>query len=246
MSVLNREITTMEKSVVDLIRSLTEKKLLIPPFQREFVWEPADVLTLWDSLFRFYPIGSLLSWESPGYLRVHRRAGGQILPEPEAAAGTSKKWLYLLDGQQRATALLLSILGEKARSKQQYPFDYTLYFDATAAGFFFENSLNRRKRNVNPLFLISLKEIYEGGKAVAAGLSADPGFTPAIGHNLRQLIRVFTEYKIPLIHIRGFDVPAVREIFERINQQGKDLKSLDIMIARTFQNYDYLVEDDLA
>ena len=82
---MNREIATTEKGIVELIRMLAEKKLLIPPFQREFVWEPEDVLKLWDSLYRFYPIGSLLSWESPVYLRIHRRAGGHILPGAEGA-----------------------------------------------------------------------------------------------------------------------------------------------------------------
>lgn len=225
---------------------LEGKKLLIPPFQREFVWEPEDVLTLWDSLLRFYPIGSLLSWESPTYLRVHRRAGGQILPETEATGGKSKKWLYLLDGQQRATALLVSILGEQAKVRQQYPFNYTLYFDAAASGFFFENTLNQRKRNINPVFLIPLRDLFAGGRAVGTALEAGKGVSAVIEHNLKSLLRIFIEYRIPLIQLRGFDVPAVREIFERINQQGKDLKSLDIMIARTFQNYEYLVEDDLT
>jgi putative glutamine amidotransferase len=44
---------------------------------------------------------------------------------------------------------------------------------------------------------------------------------------------------------RGFDIPAVREIFERINQEGRRLNSMDLMIARTFRNYDYMVEDHL-
>ena len=242
---MNREIATTEKGIVELIRMLAEKKLLIPPFQREFVWEPEDVLKLWDSLYRFFPIGSLLSWESPVYLRTHRRVGGRILPGAEGGGNKSKKWLYLLDGQQRATAVLISILGEKAKVKQHYDFDYTLYFDAAEAGFFFENTLNKRKRNVNPAFLIRLKDIFDSGPDSGASVAADPGFNRTIENNLRQLIRVFTDYKIPLIHIRGFDVPAVREIFERINQEGKDLKSMDIMIARTFQNYEYLVEEDL-
>ena len=80
MPALNREIATNEKGIVELINMLARKMLLIPPFQREFVWEPEDVLKLWDSIFRFYPIGSLLSWETPIYLRIHRRTGGHILP----------------------------------------------------------------------------------------------------------------------------------------------------------------------
>ena len=66
-----------------------------------------------------------------------------------------------------------------------------------------------------------------------------------IADNLYQLSRVFTDYNMSFIHITGFDIPAVREIFERINQEGKDLSSMDLMIARTFRNYAYLVEEDL-
>jgi len=223
---------------------LAGKGLLIPPFQREFVWEPEDVLKLWDSIFRYYPIGSLLSWETPVYLRIHRRAGGKIIPGTEDTSAGPRKWVYLLDGQQRATALLVSILGEKAQVKQHHDFDYRLYFDASNAGFFFENSFNRRRRSVDPAFLIRLGDVFEGRVDMMASVSAHPEFNGKIEMNLRQLIRIFTDYKIPLIHIRGFDIPDVREIFERINQEGKDLKSLDIMIARSFRNYEYLVEDD--
>lgn len=80
---MEREITTHEKGIVELVNMLAGKRLLIPPFQREFVWEPEDVLKFWDSVFRYYPIGSLLSWETPTYLRIHRRAGGKILPGME-------------------------------------------------------------------------------------------------------------------------------------------------------------------
>jgi hypothetical protein len=240
-----REIATNEKGIVELVTMLAEKRLLIPPFQREFVWGPEDVLKLWDSIYRFYPIGSLLSWETSVYLSVHRRVGGQILSGAESARGKSKKWLYLLDGQQRATALLVSILGEEVGIQPRRDFDYTLYFDATDAGFFFANTFNKRKRNVNPGLLIRLRDFFQSRPEMVDSISSDPGFNGHIGDNLNRLTRVFRDYKIPLIHLRGFDIPAVREIYERINQEGKDLKSIDIMIARTFQNYEYLVEEDM-
>lgn len=241
---MQRELSSYEKGISEFVRMLAAKRLLIPPFQREFVWEPGDVLKLWDSIFRFYPIGSLLAWETPVYLRVHRRAGGKILPGAEDAGSDPRKWLYLLDGQQRATALMVSILGEKARVKQQYDFDYLLYFDASDASFFFEKDFNKRKRGVDSAFLIRLRDVFEGEADIVATVSAHPEFNGEIKGNLRQLIRVFTDYKLFIIHIRGFDVPDVREIFERINQEGKDLKSLDVMIARSFRNYEYLVEED--
>jgi len=242
---MNREIGTDEKGIIEFVNMLAENKLLVPSFQREFVWEPEDILKLWDSIYRFYPIGSLLYWETHVYLRIHRRVGGHILPNPGNTVNTSKRWLYILDGQQRATALLVSILGEKARVKPGRDFDYTLYFDATDATFFFAYEFNRRKRNVDHVFLIRLADVFQNRSNIWNSISVDPGFSQDVENNLRQLYRVFSDYKIPLIHIRGFDIPAVREIFERINQEGKNLKSMDIMIARTFQDYDYMVEEGL-
>lgn len=242
---MEREIAFYEKKIVDLVTMLNDKALLIPPFQREFVWEPEDVLKLWESIFRFYPIGSLLSWETPVYLSIHRRAGGRILQKTQEKDSGTRKWLYLLDGQQRATALLVSLHGEKAQVRQTHDFDYTLYFDASDASFFFENTLKRRSRSVDPALLIRMKDLFENGEEALSRVLGDPRLNGTIESNLRRLVRIFTDYKIPLIHIRGFDIPDVREIFERINQEGKDLKSLDVMIARTFRNYDYLVEEDL-
>lgn len=77
-----------------------EKKLLLPPIQRGFVWKPKQIVDLWDSLFRGMPIGSLM---------VSKLSEGQ-----EASNLTTKKVedvlsdaMGLLDGQQRTLAILI-------------------------------------------------------------------------------------------------------------------------------------------
>jgi Protein of unknown function DUF262 len=60
----------------------------VPEFQREFVWKPAQVCGLADSLWRNYPIGPLLLWN----IRTDGDAGSP---------------LWIADGQQRLTALCL-------------------------------------------------------------------------------------------------------------------------------------------
>ncbi|MFO7987747.1 MAG: hypothetical protein R6U38_17935 [Desulfatiglandaceae bacterium] len=102
-----------------------------------------------------------------------------------------------------------------------------------------------RRREVNDAFLIRLGDALDGAPDQNEDLESEPGYLPFIKDNLRQLHRVFTDYSLSLIRLQGYDIPAVREIFERINQEGKQLKSMDLMIARTFQDYAYLVEDDL-
>jgi len=64
------------------------------------------------------------------------------------------------------------------------------------------------------------------------------GFNKEIERNLEQLQRIFTDYKLVLIKIQGVDVDEVCEIFERVNQEGKKLDPVDIIVARTYRNED--------
>lgn len=215
---------------------LAKDKLLIPTFQREFVWEPENILKLWDSIFRFYPIGSILYWVTESYLHTHRKLGGFVFPHDEDEVRKFNDWSYILDGQQRATSLLVSILGGKGKVRDAEDFDYTVYFDATDAAFFFAHELERRKARVNSAFLIRLKDVPNWGFDFYGEISKEKDFNKEIEHNLTQLQKIFVDYKLVLIKIQGVDVEEVCEIFERVNQEGKKLDPVDIVVARTYRN----------
>lgn len=68
----------------------------LPDIQRPFVWNTTKVRDLFDSMYRGYPIGYLLFWES-GYSGDNRTIGSdhkQKVPR-----------LLMVDGQQRLTSL---------------------------------------------------------------------------------------------------------------------------------------------
>ena len=46
---LKRDIGSEDWKIEALIKQLREDKFLVPTFQREFVWEPANIVKLWDS-----------------------------------------------------------------------------------------------------------------------------------------------------------------------------------------------------
>jgi len=50
----------------ELLKKAREGSLVLPDFQRDFVWKPADVTKLLSSLLNGYPIGGLLFMESSG------------------------------------------------------------------------------------------------------------------------------------------------------------------------------------
>ncbi len=72
----------------------------IPEFQRGFVWKATQVRDLAESLWYDYPIGSLLVWNSSGPT------------EEQQAHDAQRPSLWVVDGQQRSTALCI-LFGRK-------------------------------------------------------------------------------------------------------------------------------------
>jgi hypothetical protein len=235
MSNLQRDIGSEPLKITDVIERLRKDEFLIPTFQRDFVWQPENIRKLWDSIFRFYPIGSLLYWETDSYLHTHRKLGGFTFPHDEDTVKKFKDWKYILDGQQRATSLLVSFLGGTGRVEGNESFDYTMYFDATQGQFFFAGDLEDRKKTAAAQFLVRLRDVPSWGFAFYKEISAVPGFNSTIELNLQQLSKIFADYKIAVVRIKGVEVSEVCEIFERINQEGKKLHPVDIIVARTYR-----------
>lgn len=81
-------------TVHDLVKQYQNGQISVPEFQRDYVWKPSKAPKLIDSLYRDFPISSLLIWES-GDGHVNARS----------AASARGKTSWLIDGQQRVTTL---------------------------------------------------------------------------------------------------------------------------------------------
>ncbi len=232
-----RDIGTEDLKIEELVKLLREDKYLIPTFQREFVWQPYNIKKLWDSMLKFYPMGSLLYWETDSYLHTHRKLGGFKFPHDEDTIKKFKEWKYILDGQQRATSILVCMLGGKGRVEGDDNFDFTLFFDATMGDFFFANEFENRKKNVlDDRFLVRIRDVPKWDFNFYKTIGGIEGFNAEIENNMQEIQRMFTDYKISVIRIRGVEVNEVCEIFERINQEGKKLDQVDIIVAKTYRN----------
>ena len=239
MSNLQRDISTENMKITEFVDELRKDKFLIPTFQREFVWEPDNIIKLWDSIFRFYPIGSVLYWVTDSYLHTHRQLGGFEFPHDEDIVRQFETWKYVLDGQQRATSLLVSMLGGKGRVEDDEDFDYTLHFDLTTGEFLFPSKLSKKREEVPDEFLVRLRDVPEWTPKDFFQIASAEDYCDEVESNLNQIFRIFSDYKLSLIRIKGVEVNEVCEIFERINQEGKKLDPFDIIVART-----YRVEDE--
>jgi uncharacterized protein with ParB-like and HNH nuclease domain len=238
----HRKINIKNKNLIEFIHQLAAGKYLIPTFQRVFVWDPQHIRSLWDSIYQCYPIGTILYWKTPTALHVHRKLGGFLLPDN--GDSDPAMWSYILDGQQRATALLVSFYGGTGKIREQCSFDFTLYFDLTTTQFFFEKDYHKHRWEADAAFLVRLKDVPDLPADYCRQLKPLQGYSEGVDQNFEQLKYVFLNTHIPLICLEQFDIAGVCGIYERINQTGVRLTNLDILIARGFKNYPTIVEED--
>ena len=55
-------MNTDKYSIVNIIKDLENKKLVLPAIQRAFVWKPEQIEKLFDSMMQDFPIGTILLW----------------------------------------------------------------------------------------------------------------------------------------------------------------------------------------
>jgi uncharacterized protein with ParB-like and HNH nuclease domain len=106
------------------------RQYFLPAIQREFVWKPEQIIQLFDSIMRGYPISSFLFWE----LKPENRDKWQVYKFLEEAQdggthnqrantdGTTNLSL-VLDGQQRLTSLMIGLKGNYIAKKKYKRWD---------------------------------------------------------------------------------------------------------------------------
>lgn len=128
---MNEKIITKFESkditIFDALKNIQKRKYILPAFQRQYVWNLAQVEKLWDSILIGYPISSFLFWhlDKSNYSSEARFCdflssvafkSGKHEPANNKfeLSGIDVEYTdtAVLDGQQRLTSLFISLFGE--------------------------------------------------------------------------------------------------------------------------------------
>jgi hypothetical protein len=214
-------VVTKLAAILDQIDS---GSVLLPEFQRGYVWSREQVRGLMRSLYLGYPVGGLLTWET--------RADGA--PARGEAAAAPALRVLILDGQQRITSLYGITRGrppaffqgdEKAFSGLRFHVeDETFEFHAPA------------KMRDDPRW-IDVTSLYTRGlEPHLAALNADPRTRPRIVSYVERLARLrqVLERDLHEEKITGEDksIDVVVDIFNLVNSGGKKLSKGDLALAK--------------
>lgn len=209
--------------IVKNIDDATLGKLDIPEFQREFVWTPEKAKKLVDSLWRDYPIGTILLWESK-------------YSSPKVAQGTQSNKLWVVDGQQRITTFSL-LFGKKpywwpdATEWNKFYNRYDILVDINKPKDSLEFGLPNPIRKKSPEW-ISVRDILtcENLSKLTEEIAKKIGQDFSEVHEKFQSLRNIEKYPLYEIII-DHEVEDVAEIFTRLNMAGVKVRESDVIIA---------------
>ena len=204
-----------------LFRRIQQGEIRVPAFQRGFVWGETQILQLLESVYRGFPIGSLLFWSvKEQLLRIEHSAA---FPFPDTIETYPLK--FLLDGLQR----LSTLYGVFHWPEPDVPNHYNVVFDLEAEEFKHFNSELPLNKAIPLSALFSPKVFLEAQRALTSDSNSEILIERAI-----RLHSVFQEYMVPTVTIENRSVPDVVAMFERINSTGTKLNAVDFMRAVTW------------
>lgn len=210
-------------AIEDVVKLASEGRLRMPSFQRPFRWEAADRRALLDSIYRGYPVGTLLLWKNP----PSGTESARPLDATSTAPVTGEQYL-VVDGQQRLKTLW-EALGRAPRQGET-----TLVFDLE------NEEVISRALSSDELEGLPASKKHEGLPQVplflvmdAALLSAWVPQWLAVEDRRRyfELGKRLREYKLGLYIVENAEIDTLRHVFDRINTTGKSMERDDVFDA---------------
>ncbi len=215
---LPRKPEARTEKVEDLVERVRRGLIRVPRFQRALNWMSSEVVELFDSIYRGYPIGALLFYKQPA--KADRLPLGPLVVE---APETSEAW-WVVDGQQRVTALTAALtrpLPLPVRRDTRDP--YILFFDAA-----------RQRFEPPPLggpipsTWVPVPHLLDASQLAEWVYTWQHRKDEALRRVLFETGTRIREYAIPLYLIETGDDKVAEEIFYRINQAGAPLEWTEV------------------
>lgn len=212
-----------------LIEDIDLGKIGLPELQRPFVWPNVNVRDLFDSLYRGYPAGFLLFWETGADAELK----GIGVKNQKAAPK-----LAIVDGQQRLTSLYAVVKGAEVLRANFKKEKIQIAFNPMSGRFDVADAAIKKDKAFLPdisilwqadfkpsafrkEFLKNLREVRELSEEEAERIEE------AIDH-LRNLLHYSF---VALTLAASVDEETIAEVFVRINGKGKALNQADFIMT---------------
>lgn len=232
MSQIN--IKTEKEYLREIVDKVNDGSYSIPVFQRNFVWKEEQVLDLFDSICRGYPIGTIILWKPDGeYIGKSK----DILTDN--AKNDPKPEYYVLDGRQRLTSFYGCVVDIENKDKR-----LDLYYNLDKK--YFEYQRGKKKGS----YSFRVCDIYDTFSLLDIMDKIRNTFSEKVSkkiiQNAKELNKTLQSYVIGEIKLEGCSLDEAGTVFARINSEGTDISKVSMLQADYYRSdSDILVADEL-
>jgi len=206
---------TTTADIRDLVSRIDKEEILLPEIQRGYVWKPPKVAALIDSLYRRYPSGSLLLWETGEHVELR----GIAITGPDGKPMNPPQ--YLIDGQQRLTSLHRVFNGhENAR----------IVFNVETERFQNESAATKKDPRWIPVHSLLSGDI-DTYTLVDELKQSLPDIEPKVLSDRLDRVRKIADYHYFVEILNDLAYEEVADIFVRVNSKGVTLRAVDLALA---------------
>lgn len=213
------KIAPSNPRLASLLSDVARGNIKIPVFQREFVWNDEQIMSLLDSIYRGYPVGSLLLWSTKVSLEHERNVGGFALPKTPEDYPVN----YVLDGQQRLTTLYGVFNSDAETTDPDLADRFNVCFVPEDESFVHHSA-------ADPATSINLRVILDTTKL----LPDIARFSDEHKNKIAALTERYKDYEFPVVTIKDRTNQEVCRVFQRINSSGTSLSTLELLAAWTW------------
>ena len=248
-------------TIEETLQQIERHEIVLPAIQREFVWKPEQICTLFDSLMQGYPFGTFLYWKIKQECNERYQFYGFVLDYherdsphcPRIGEVPNRDLTAVLDGQQRLTALNIGLRGSLAKklpykrwhSNDAFPTRH-LYLnllwspsedDDVGTRYQFE-FLTRKQVDSRDECWFRVRDVLtleNGGPAMTAWLEGrDLGGQSLVDAHgvLYRLFEVIRQHKLVTFYEeQSQELDKVLQIFIRTNSGGTFLSYSDLLLS---------------
>lgn len=209
-----------------LVKDISCGKIGIPVFQRNFVWKPEQILDLFDSIHKGYPVGTVLLWAPDEEILCKDIITDKVIPDYHPT-------YYVLDGRQRLTTFFGCISAD-TNKPACYKVAYNLKTD----------SFEYTKKN-DPLS-IQVSEIFDTFKMLGrlqeiVSQEADSSKVQLYADRAKEMNSILQEYMVNQVSLEHCTLEQARIVFSRINSKGTDISRAAMLQAVTYNEGGHLL-----
>lgn len=228
LSLMAEKYNVENKPIEQVLGFIKSGEIAIPEIQRPFVWKPVQVRDLIDSLYMGYPTGYLIMSQSAD------------LKLKDGSTSAGKR--IMIDGQQRITALMTSIVGTEVTNSDFKKYRVKISFNPLAAEDDEEKfkvqtpAVLKDKRWIADIAEI-FKSDFDSFEFVQNYCENNEGVKPKDLNKVIMRLLDIKNRQIGIISLNNeLTIDEVTEIFIRINSQGTKLNQADFAMSRMAAN----------